>query len=349
MHGKWEYITSDAKLSSARQALVHWFIPENYQGKTWGPLPFRTRDGNIIFPVSGGSGFCYLDEFLQATNLGAQFVEAWILHKTCNCKPFYRIPGVYNERCKIGKEGPGIVLKLGPNASYGKLAQTVGSRAYTSVLWASMVTSGCRAQLIQAMLHYKDLSNLLMVATDGIYGLEEIALPKPDETGTSETGKPLGGWEYKKIGGGIFAAKPGINFPLKDPTISMSRGRGYGRAVVLKNKGQILESWKNFGASNTIHFPLVVRFLGAKSQITRALNPDIGKPYIFKRSKGYGEWVEKPMVMNLTPLPKRAGVFGNILIPHRIKGDFLSAPYSKLIDAPNVMAHWEEMLEEQPC
>jgi hypothetical protein len=62
----------------------------------------------------------------EHVRIGAGCVEAWIYETECDCQPFARMPEFCRERVKIGKEGAGIVLKLGSNSVYGKLAQSVG-------------------------------------------------------------------------------------------------------------------------------------------------------------------------------------------------------------------------------
>ena len=357
-HGVWKLTYNRKDLDSVNAALINWKNPVKQVSHDdyWGPLPFRTKDGSIIYPVSGGTGWTYKQEFIQAEKFGVKFLSAWILLQTCKCRPFEKFPIYYIERCRIGKDGPGIVIKLGTNAGYGKLAQSVGKPQYNSWLWASMITSGCRAQILEAALCHKNISNLLMIATDGIYSREKLNLPLPIDTGTNETGKPLGGWEEKIVKGGMFAAKPGINFPLtqKEQDVKVVRGRGFGRKIIISNLSNIQEHWTNYGINQKVTFPSVSRFCGAKNHVSRGLKLfdefcQDGELYYYKRSKDYGEWIEKSMYMSFNPLPKRAGIRNdNRLIPHYLSSDVISSPYDKLTAEENKEDEFESIGEEQP-
>src|SRR5262249_46056518 len=151
----------------------------------WGPFPFRDEIGSIVYPRSSGGGWLWGDEFFAGEALfpHAEFVEAWVYDCSCTCKPFAAIPGYYRERVKIGKEGPGIVIKLGCNSCYGKIAQSLGGEGpFTSWMWAGLITSGTRAMILRALGAHKNPANLLMVATDGICTRERLDLPKPRDT-----------------------------------------------------------------------------------------------------------------------------------------------------------------------
>ena len=164
-------------------------VPPAYNKyESWGPFPFRTDDGSISFPIESGGGWVGKDEYLAGERLfpHVSFVEAWVYDCDCDCQPFARIPEFYSLRIAIGKEGPGIVLKLGYNACYGKLAQSVGGAVFSSWVWAALITSGTRAQILDLLGQHSDWRNLLMVATDGIYTRERLDTPPARDTGTGE-------------------------------------------------------------------------------------------------------------------------------------------------------------------
>ncbi len=351
----------------ARAALVNWSLGPITTPKKWGPFPFRTREGSILFPVQGGSGWVYKDEFLAGEKLfdNVRFESAWILEQDCDCRPFPKIPHYYRERVRIGKNGPGIVFKLGPNSCYGKLAQSVGKPQYQCWLWAGMITSGCRAQILELMGQLSDVDNVLAIATDGIYTLEEPPSLKPLDTETWETKKPLGGWEIDPIEKGMFFARPGINFPLDSTAVvSKVRGRGFGRKSIYDNREKIEQRWADFVLANErdpgeypiVNFPSLQRFIGAKSATRRSIDP-ASKEYAYRRDDTYGEWVEKDMKMSFNPAPKRAGFtkggtremfpLGVWTLP----AEALSTPY-KLAVTPSeeerVMEARKLILEEQP-
>lgn len=349
-HGSWKHTTDRRDLSRAEAqngALVHYSlagrsVARNVHGKgrntrSWGPFPFRCKDGSTAYPIESGGGWVWLDEYLAGekifTNVG--FREAWIYEKNCNCRPFERIPEFYNHRLRIGKEGPGIVIKLGMNSCYGKLAQTLGSAKFNNWIWAGMITSGCRAQLLHMLWLHDDPANCFMMATDGMLTREILTPPQPMETGTgvqkNDKGKlvPLGGWEHKDAEKGVFIARPGIYFPLEptDEEIGAIRARGVGRSVVLKSWPVLIEAWERRGASEGPYppnvdakgrfeyrgpiakMPDVQRFCGAKTSISMSIRgPRYKRAMGMGHAPAYGQWIVRPVEMSFNPLPKRARV-----------------------------------------
>lgn len=327
VHGTWELTQDRERILNATTALVRYenrlvMNTNSHKTKHWGPFPFRTKDGSICYPAES-NGWVWRDEFLEGERLfeGVQFKEAWVYNTSCDCRPFKDIPQFYIERCLIGKEGPGIVLKLGINSVYGKIAQSIGKAIYRSWIWAGMITSGCRAQVLRALGMHKDWSNLLMIATDGIATRERLELDKPVDTGTSNVWecdkhkktchecedrkyKPLGGWEEKILKRGIFLARPGVYFPL-NPTIEdikTVRGRGVGRGVILENWKKIVKTWEDWDGVivpskekrdtldekgwPAVKVSNVARFCGIKTSISRRLSVDIRNGFTYHRSEG---------------------------------------------------------------
>ncbi len=305
VHGRWEHTTSRQRFDRSKWALVRYEFDDSIrEERAWGPLPFRfpkghKEAGSICYPKSSGGGWVYQDEFREAERLFPEVVfrEAWVFTGECECMPFLQIPHVYLRRLFLGKEGPGIPLKLGPNSCYGKLAQSVGRGQYNSWVWAGMITSGCRAQGLHALGLHRDWSNCLMFATDGLLSLEKLVLPAPVETGTfgayeckahkrmcgecpevERTYKPLGGWESNTFERGVFLARPGVYFPL-EPTekdLRKLRGRGVGRKCVLSNHKTIMsayEDWNGAGEWPTVELNDIDRFCGAKTSTSRTENP----------------------------------------------------------------------------
>jgi hypothetical protein len=351
VHGRWEHTKRRAQLDQARMGVVRYSLKDSVSASTklkpWGPFPFRMNDGSICYPAVSGGGWVWDKEFREGERLfeNVKFEEAYVYHCECYCQPFKDLPGYYNERCRIGKEGPGIVLKLGANSVAGKTAQSVGSGPFRNWIWAGMINSGCRAQVLTALGLHKDWRNMLMVATDGFLSLEDIDLPPPADTGTdllfkNDKGdmvrKPLGGWEAKDSNRGVFIARPGVYFPLNptDEDIKVVRGRGVGRGVILQNWRKIIERFDAWDRVITLGdrdgfdekgWPLVrvtnvSRFCGAKSSISRATGAD-GK-YVYHRAEGrhmfgqkgypvgkpepnYGQWMTREVTMSFNPDPKR--------------------------------------------
>ncbi len=354
-HGKWRLTRKSADVINARAALVRYKLPPNSEITHWAPFPFRTPTGSICYPQSSGGGWVWKDEFIAGKRLFpncVKFVEAWVYDCECDCKPFSKIAEYYLLRLKLGKEGAGIVIKLGCNSCYGKIAQSVGNAPFNNWIWAGMITAGCRAQVLDMMRLHKDISNVLMVATDGLYTKEDIQTPIPLITGTdfevNGKRKPLGGWERKEHDKGVFVARPGIYFPLEPSKddIKEIRARGVGKGVVLENWKRIIESFEQKGVDEPVTIANIARFCGAKTCITssregynRASHPyGSGKP-------SYGQWIDRKVEMSFNPMPKRERVSedGQSLELRMMPQFMMSAPYKKALKQREDVT--EEMLE----
>ncbi len=383
-HGQWVHTKRRKDLEAHSHALVKYGLEANTRIAHWAPFPFRTDDGSICFPSESGGGWVYKDEYLHGEKLfsNVRFREAWLYKSNCDCRPFTstpdaNIPHYYCERIRIGKEGPGIVIKLGVNSCYGKLAQSVGNALFNSWLWAGMITSGCRAQVLELMGLHRDRRNLLMIATDGVYSREHFgfsdkkgkwipnpghSIPEPRDTGTSHTGKPLGGWETTPVGRGVFIARPGIYFPLSpsEKDLKAVKGRGVGKGTILEHWQKIIDTWNANGIFlpngelNKVHVANVSRFCGAKTSISKSAKG-------YKRADGdhegkaepaYGQWVERVVKMGFQPMPKRSGVNrdGQTLTIRKMPLDLESCPYDKAMmsDEALELKIGQQELEEQP-
>jgi DNA polymerase type B, organellar and viral len=345
VHGTWEHTNHRKDLigPSVVQALVRYTLGKRSGHVPWGPFPFRTKEGNICFPIESGGGWIYLEEYLTGERLfeNVQFEEAWIMRSECDCAPFAMIPKYYTERIRIGKEGPGIVIKLGMNSNYGKLAQSVGVAPFNNWLWAGMITSGTRAKLLGMLGLVRDRNSILMMATDGIVSRERIATLIPRDTETWDTRKPLGGWEEKTTIKGMFFARPGIYFPLSptDKEMDQVRARGVGRSVVLRQSEAIVNAYRAMSPEDvtrkTVSIMKVSRFCGAKSSISQS---GVVGNHFYKRSEEYGQWIERDVDMSFNPMPKRKGIGERVsgqnaytLAIRRISLKLESADYTRAI------------------
>ena len=354
IHGKWTKTDQRKDIENASTALVRYRLGSNPGIEDWGPFPFRTDDGSISYPIESGGGWCWKAEYLMGERLFShvQFREAWVYRTECDCQPFEAISKYYKLRLKLGKEGPGIVVKLGMNSCYGKLAQSVGNAIFNNWIWAGLITSGCRAQILEIMGLHKERRNLLMIATDGIYTRENIVSPKPIDTDTGFTGKPLGGWETKPCAKGMFVARPGIYFPLSptDEELADVRGRGVGKAVVLENWNLIVKAWEQGGINGLARVPNVRRFCGAKTSISKSAH---GYKRAFGEDDGpsYGQWVEREVFLGFTPMPKRDSLHedGLTLTLRKFPTTLESMPYDRALksrDANELAAAAQELLEQ---
>lgn len=357
-HGKWSHTNNRRSIDGKRAALVRYGLG-NSRITSWGPFPFRTADGSISFPIESGGGWVWLEEYLAGERIfpHIEFREAWVYDTNCDCQPFGKVPEYYVLRLQIGKEGPGLVIKLGVNSIYGKLAQSVGNAIFNCWIWAGMVTSGCRAQVIDMLGLHKDWSNLLAIATDGIFTREKLLAPLPRETGTGViihgASKPLGGWEEKTYSKGMFFARPGIYFPLNpsQEDIKDIRGRGVGKGVVLENWQRIVDAWDTDRLKGIARVANVTRFCGAKTSISHS-----SKGYRRATARGgtapsYGQWITRKVEMGFYPMPKREEMNpdGSLKL-RRFRKTLESIPYSRAM----ISKETEEMriaeieAEEQP-
>jgi DNA polymerase family B len=305
-HAHWEETTSVRVMLRARHALVRYSL-DDIGNVTWGPLPCRLDKGQIVFPRAGSKGWIWRDEFLAAQEgwSGVRFKRAWVLNGDCDCQPFKQVREWYRERVALGKDGKGRVLKLALNSIYGKLAQAVGQPLYGSMVWAGMITSGTRAQLLRLMSAHESLDEVLALATDGIYSQVKPKLPPlplaPDT---------LGSWEEKTHGGMLFV-RPGVYWGD-----NVVRARGIGRKTFQTHYKNALEAIDN--GDDEAKLGTVSIFHGAKTSVY--LTP--GGQY--RRSPRYGEWCERPVRVTLAPAPKRANAFALWRLP-----GIESAPYDK--------------------
>ena len=284
--GSWRHVGPGKKLmgeiSHAALACVRFEVkatPDKIRyNMAWAPLPFRDDSGSICYPLNF-TGWAWKPEVIQAL-LGwpglVTLHEAWIYDKACDHDPFAFMPDVYRRRVAIGKEGPGLVLKLGANAGYGVTAQSIGDDPpFQQWAWAGTITSMCRSQALECFRSAKDPWNILTVATDGVTGTEDFHVPQPFETGTrgcrapnGEVKQPLGGWEAEEIDEGMFVAKPGMYFRL-NVDLKKLRARGIGRKELFDAKDRVIAGFEGWNRRD-YKFSVQVksrRFYGAKSTI----------------------------------------------------------------------------------
>lgn len=352
-HGRWERVTSERALRGRDvvHALVHGHIRD--APGAWAPLPVRLSSASIVFPRSGASGWWWRDEWLAAREgwSGLEFDYAYVLRRECDCKPFDFLPRVFDRRREVGKEsGEGRVLKLGTNSVYGKLAQMIGKAQYASRVWAGMITSGTRAQILRLMLRHAKLENVLMIATDGLFSTEQHEVNKEIV---------LGGWERAEHDS-ITLVRPGIYWlggaqilafskaapevseiievrtgtgdmlvkvrltngrvttvPASELGGSKIRARGLGRDSLDQAKVQMALALAN--GDDRVELAPRVTFGGAKLCV--GANNDGA----FRLSEHYGQWHTIPTHVSLAPGPKRAPDWSTPTL-----SDVDSAPYGTL-------------------
>lgn len=286
VHGRWVKVTKEKEIKrkDVAHAIVYGHIRE-LGAVAWGPLPIRTKKGEIVFPRSGASGWWWRDEWLAARAgwSGLEFECAYVLKRECDCQPFKFIPDLFELRKQVGKEtGAGILLKLTINSLYGKLAQTVGNPQFASRAWAGMITSGTRAQVLRLMLKHERLDSVLMIATDGLFSTE--ILPMSDKI-------VLGGWE-RTIYDQITLIRPGQYWVDQEKI----RARGLGRENLDKQAQRTLVRAIAKGVAGVV-LKDKVGFGGAKQWVNGV---DVEHLRVYPP---YGEWLASPSHVSLEAGP----------------------------------------------
>lgn len=204
------------------------------------PLFFRSGDGSIIYPARG-TGWYWEPEYSVARKFADKFgavifepLEWWTFESDVDIRPFGWVKDAYIQRQEYisvaaleGREsGPEKVIKNGINSLYGKTAQQVGARidkegnikepSYFQLEWAGYVTSGTRAQLMEAAIQ-KPWA-IIGFATDGLFSTEPLDLYCPKA-------KELGAWDYQ-IHTGITMVMPGVYW-LHDGEKIKNYSRGF--------------------------------------------------------------------------------------------------------------------------
>lgn len=178
-----------------------------------GAMQHRESKETILRPLVT-VGTYWLHELQAAKRAGV--VSSYRLHdvygyKVCPCKPPLRdVAGLYQQRLNVGKNTVhGKACKGTYNSMYGKLAQSMGMPKFSNPIYASLITSGCRTMILDAIAtHPVGTEDLVMVATDGVY----FRSPHP---GLEIDGSKLGVWDEGAVTG-MTILKPGVYWSDKD-------------------------------------------------------------------------------------------------------------------------------------
>lgn len=139
-----------------------------------GPLPYRAPNGAVYRPryTKGWYWQHEIDAARRAGLIDDVTYYEWYEYQPCSHRPPLRgLVGLYDARQRIGKDTPqGKAYKLVYNSVYGKLAQSLGDPVYANPVYASLITSGCRTMILDAIASHPDKAEaVVMIATDGVY------------------------------------------------------------------------------------------------------------------------------------------------------------------------------------
>lgn len=174
-----------------------------------GPVPYRNSEQNISRPAIV-TGWYYLSEIESSYSAGLCRrldkcdIQEWVSYEACDCAPpFQEIARLYQNRIRVGKDTVhGKSSKLVYNSAYGKFAQSIGDPMFGNAIYASLITMGCRKQVLDAIATHPDKARaVLMVATDAVF----FRTPHPH----LELSDRLGAWDCKKRQN-LTLFKPGV-------------------------------------------------------------------------------------------------------------------------------------------
>jgi len=173
-----------------------------------GPLPYRDNKGGVSRPRFT-EGWYWQHEIDGARRAGLiadiAYYEWWEYGPCKHAAPLRSLSGLYEGRLRIGKDTPeGKAYKLVYNSVYGKLAQSLGDPVYANPVYASLITSGCRTYILDAIATHPDkAAAVAMIATDGVY----FMTPHPELN--KRVSNAMGDWS-RETKHDLTLFKPGV-------------------------------------------------------------------------------------------------------------------------------------------
>jgi hypothetical protein len=257
------------------------------------------------------------------------WVEAWEYVRECDCQPLGFVDDVYAERQRIGKDGPGLILKLGLNSLYGKQVQSIGSPKYANAIWGSFMTAFTRTQ-IQDFLHSSPMCphycgrDVAMIATDSLASLER----RED----IEISSRLGCWSEEVHSRGMFTVQPGVYFgssgkPTKTRGFTRTIVDEYEEAFRVALANMILTGDMNLGQ---VSLPVKV-FVGIRFAIQRRNMKLLGQWIEYGTGDTPGkvlsfDWTTKRRPLALNPTAERPWI---LTLPYEGHEENVTVPYSR--------------------
>lgn len=216
--------------------LVH--IAYHGTNERMGGLNYRNSDYTIIQPPDG-QGWYWAHEVIAAQRAGliqpfVKLLGAYRITPVYTDKPFAFVGELYTKRHEVGKKTAlGHAIKLVMNSIYGKVTQQVGNPRYASAIVASLVTAGCRTQILNAIAtHPVGYEDVVMVATDGVF----FTTPHPYLDLSDHT---LGAWG-ETVYHNEFFLKSGIWGGLRDDNAMVDENKWS-----IKTRGLSLQAFIN--------------------------------------------------------------------------------------------------------
>lgn len=319
LHGEWRRIPRGSFGTNGAITLLD--VEFAHDSKfCWGTLPIRTKKGTLIFPRRG-RGRYWSTETRVARKYGVQLKSygGWEYVNKCGCQWFDFVYDLYDERIRLGKDVQGYPIKIVLASLYGKLAQSVGCAPYSNPIWAGLIVSTVRAQLIDAALSSGTGGrDVLMLATDGLFCTERRDLA---------TGGKLGEWELTEHSD-MFIVQSGVYFlPSNEdrPKNKFTKTRGVPQSKVIEHEEDFRRVWNTYldgGPLDAVKISLR-NFIGLRLAIAR------------NRPVTAGQWIETSKEISFDWSSKRAEPVrvGSSVSTGMIHGssDLVSAPYNRII------------------
>jgi hypothetical protein len=231
----------------------------------------RSRTG-LIYRPKISQGWIWRHELDANLRLGS--VQDVDIHTTwnyygCDCPPpLADMENLYSTRLEVGKNTPqGVACKLVYNSTYGKMAQSVGNPLHANPIYASLITAGCRTQIIDAIAtHPAGVDSVVMVATDGVYFRD----PHP---GLPIDPNKLGAWDAAEKHN-LTLLMPGVYWDDKtrEKGASAAKSRGVPRAALADIINYMDDAFQNFGMDSdwpTMEIPLGFTMLTPRQALAR--------------------------------------------------------------------------------
>jgi hypothetical protein len=265
LHTEWEHAIGRPPAGSLYVADISFVHPSS---AVWGGFPIRTKAG-LCWPRAAGGWYWSVE--IDAARRGGAWItewrECWVARKSCDCEPYGWVEPLYQYRKSLGKSTRGYPLKLGLNSCYGKFAQRIGGRPYFDMAAAGIITAATRAQLIDAYRHNPEA--VVMLATDGVYSLEQLPL---------DIGSGLGQWETK-VHQDLFIVQSGFYWSSEEK--DCVKTRGVPKGLVLENAERFeaaWDTWLKFPEGEPPSIPITLTsFIGYRLALARGKPLTAGK------------------------------------------------------------------------
>lgn len=211
-HGKWTRGKGKPAKPGKYTLVKAWvrtptgFGPSGHQHWYIGSMLHRSYDGSICRPRMTENWYWWpeLEAARNAGCIGQVKYREWMTYDPCDCKPpLADIARLYKVRLEAGKNTPmGRGARLVYNSAYGKLAQNVGMPKFMNFIYASLITSGCRIKILEAIATHPDgAAAIAQIATDAVY----FMTPHP----SLPLSNKLGEWE-ETLHHNVTLFKPGV-------------------------------------------------------------------------------------------------------------------------------------------